>query len=274
MGVKLKKKYPTKIKLVYDAHEIFGYMIKGNVPGIVTKYAFYMEKKLLKYVDHVITTSDRFAEYFRTITDKPVSIVLNCATLIDVEPKFRNKLFTVIYTGSLEKDRMFPEVVDRLVLIPDIRIIIIARTENMDMYDRVQNILFKVVSKADIQLLSDLPYNYTMEYVMESDCVLSQLDPLKEIFSYALSTKQFDAMLCGKPVICTKGTYSGELTEKLGSGLVVDYTPDAVADAVTKLKDNPVLCKKLGDNGLHYARMEYNWDKQKDVLLRIYGEKI
>ena len=42
-GVCLKRKIGCK--LVYDAHEIFGYMIEGNVPRVVSKQAFRMEKR-------------------------------------------------------------------------------------------------------------------------------------------------------------------------------------------------------------------------------------
>ena len=45
-GVGLKKK--LGVKLVYDAHEIFGYMIDRFLPEIISNYSLKLEKKLLK----------------------------------------------------------------------------------------------------------------------------------------------------------------------------------------------------------------------------------
>lgn len=44
IGVKLKKKFG--VKLVYDAHEIWGYMIKKDLPW--WKYYIHLEKKCFK----------------------------------------------------------------------------------------------------------------------------------------------------------------------------------------------------------------------------------
>ena len=78
-GVNLKKK--LDIKLVYDAHELWGYLIEGSVPKIVTKISFYMEKKLVKKVDQIITVSQPFYKYFKSIAKCPVTLVMNCKDL-------------------------------------------------------------------------------------------------------------------------------------------------------------------------------------------------
>lgn len=79
VGVLLKKK--LDIKLIYDVHEIFGYMIARNMPDTIVKIVFYMEKKLVKYVNNIITVTDTVAEYLKSICDKPISIVMNCKDL-------------------------------------------------------------------------------------------------------------------------------------------------------------------------------------------------
>jgi len=52
IGVLLKRKLNSK--LIYDAHEIYGYMLKDDYP-IISKFAFLLEKLLVKFVDHIIT---------------------------------------------------------------------------------------------------------------------------------------------------------------------------------------------------------------------------
>ena len=82
--------------------------------------------------------------------------------------------------------------------------------------------------------------------------------------------KQFEAMVCGRPIIVTKGTYAGKMTEELKCGLTVDYNRDSVRDAIVMLRDNPDLCRKLGENAFKAAKERYNWNVEKKKLLEVY----
>jgi len=97
-GVWLKKKFD--VKLVYDAHEIFGYMIDRFVPSLISEYALKMEKKLIKKVDFVITVNEPLKDYFASISDKPIQIIMNCKKLFSKQYiPTNNKVFTVCYFG-------------------------------------------------------------------------------------------------------------------------------------------------------------------------------
>jgi glycosyltransferase involved in cell wall biosynthesis len=86
----------------------------------------------------------------------------------------------------------------------------------------------------------------------------------------ALANKQFEAMVCGRPIICTKGTYSGEITEREELGLAVEHNEEALKQALIKLRDNPTLREKLGRNALKAAVTKYNWQKEEAKLLELY----
>jgi glycosyltransferase involved in cell wall biosynthesis len=77
-------------------------------------------------------------------------------------------------------------------------------------------------------------------------------------------------MLCGRPIICTEGTYPGEFTEKEECGIVVLQTKEDLKRGIIKLRDNPQLREKLGRNALKAAIREYNWERQEEKLLIIY----
>jgi len=268
IGIRLKKK--LSIKLVYDAHEIFGYMIENSVPKIVTKYSFRMEKKLLKHVDQIITVNEPLQDYFKSITEKPVSIVMNCNDLIIKEYVMtKNKNFTASYIGVLSSNRFFPQIIEKFGEIPDIRFVVAGRRENMDVYKQVESASLKY---KNVTFLGTVPVDKVIPLTMECDCVLCPLDPSFKSHKVALANKQFDAMVCGKPIICTKGTYPGDLTEELNCGLVVDYTLDAIKEAVIRLRDDPTLCEVLGKNGLEAAKKKYNWDTQKRIFLQIFED--
>ena len=268
IGVKLKKKYPTKIKLVYDAHEIFGLMIKNNVPKIVTKYAFRMEKKLLKYVDYIITVTQPLVDYFKSISQKPVAVVMNCSRIKNTEINpINNEVFTVSYAGSFDKNRMFPEIIDMMGELNNIKFVVAGRKENIKIYEQVAK---KIVNYNNIDFLGEISHTDVLNVVSKSNCILCPLNPDYEYFKSALSNKQFEAMIYGKPVICIKKTYAGDLTKENKCGLVVDYNPDSIKKAIITLKNNPLLCKELGENGFKASKNKYNWDEQKNVLIQVY----
>ena len=56
IGVKLKKK--LSLPLIYDAHEIWGYMVAKDLPW--WRYYLWKEKSLLKYVDEIITVGEEY----------------------------------------------------------------------------------------------------------------------------------------------------------------------------------------------------------------------
>jgi len=105
-----------------------------------------------------------------------------------------------------------------------------------------------------------------------SDAVICVIDPSAFNNRIASANKQFEAMVCGRPIICTKGTRSGEITEAEKCGLTVDYSKGDLRKAIITLRDNPKLCEELGRNALKAAIEKYNWEKQEEKLLKIYEE--
>jgi len=266
-GVWLKKK--LGIKLVYDAHEIFGYMIARNMPKIVVNYALSMEKKLIKNVDQIITVNEPVKEYFKSISDKPVEIIMNCKELVNKEYKpTKNKVFTICYIGVLHKSRMFPELVDIIGNIDNVKFVIAGKKENL--YDEIRN---RCKKYDNIEFLGSISFDKVIPLTSSSDLVVCMINPDDMNNKIGLANKQFEAMVCGRPIICSKETFSGDMTEKLKCGIVINYDNKSVEEAIIKLRDSPDICEKLGRNALDNAINRYNWKKQEEKLIKVY-EKI
>lgn len=263
-GVWLKKK--LGIKLIYDAHEIFGYMIARDMPKIVVNAAFWLEKTLIRHVDHIITVTKSCEDYLRKITNNPISIVMNCKDLVTkryIPPK--NSIFTIVYIGVLHKNRMFPELVDIIGKIEGVRFIIAGKKESL--YHVVKE---KSQQYKNVFFLGPIPSMRVIPETLKANAVIHMINPSDLNNRLGLANKQFEAMVCGRPIITTKGTYAGELVEKLKCGLVIDYDPKSVREAIIKLRDNPKLCEELGRNALKAAIERYNWDLEKKKLLEVY----
>ena len=159
---------------------------------------------------------------------------------------------------------MFPDLVDIIGNIEDVRFVIAGKKEGL--YKEVKK---RCEKYENVEFLSSIPFYDVIPKTLEANVVICMLNPDNLYYKFALANKQFDAMVCGRPIICTKGTYTGELTNKLDCGLVVDYNK-IVKDTIIYLKDNPKLCEKLGKKGLKAAKEKYNWKIQSLELLKVY----
>jgi len=263
-GVWLKKKF--RINLIFDSHEIFGHMVSRTMPKSVVNYAFRMEKKLVKFVDFVIIAEKSYLDYFKSLGCKNIITLLNCKKLlIKKYKKNENKVFTVSYIGVLNRSRFFPESLEAIGNIENVKFLIAGKEENM--YEEIKQLSKKY---KNIEFLGWIPYDKVIPTTLVSDIVLCMINPEDINNKIASANKQFEAMVCGRPIICTKETRSGEITEDEKCGLVIEYNKKALREAIIKLRDNPKLCKELGKNALKAAIEKYNWELEENKLINLY----
>jgi glycosyltransferase involved in cell wall biosynthesis len=77
-------------------------------------------------------------------------------------------------------------------------------------------------------------------------------------------------MATGRPVIATRGIYSGDLVDKYNMGQTIEFNKESYRTAIIKLRDSPELCEKLGRNALKAAKGEFNWGVQEARLINVY----
>jgi glycosyltransferase involved in cell wall biosynthesis len=266
IGVWLKRK--LDIKLIYDSHEIFGYMIERTMPNFIVNIAFCLEKQLLKHVDHIITVNEPLLRYFKNISNKPITIVMNCIELFTKEYiSPHNNVFSLCYIGVLHKSRMFPEIIDAIGNIPDVKLIIAGKKENL--YETVKN---RCKKYKNIEFLGSIPFNEVISITLASNAVIHMVNPLDRNNRIGLANKQFEAMVCGRPIIITKDTYAGDFAKKNNCGVIVDYSTSSLKIGILKLKNSPALCERLGRNALKAAIDTYNWQNQENKLANVYSD--
>lgn len=266
IGVMCKKK--LGVKLIYDAHEIFGLMIKKITLKAISNIAYSMEKSLIKHVDNIITVNEPLADYFYKICKRPITIIMNCQYLVtDKYTPPLNNIFTISYIGTLNEGKMFPQIVDIIGNLKEIKFVIAGKKEGF--YSLVKK---KAKKYKNIEFLGAISFEQVIPKTLEADIVICMIDSHDPHDQIALANKQFDAMACGRPIIITKNTYAGSLTKKLNCGLVIDYTESALKNAIQKLKNNSALCENLGRNALKAAMDKYNWENEEKKLIELYSK--
>ena len=266
-GVQLKKK--LGINLVYDAHEIWGYMVARDIPQWWANHFLRKEKKLLPSVNRIITVNEPLKEYFTSISEVPITIIMNCKRLLGTEyENGTNGKLILIYIGTLGKSRFLLETVDAVKEIPGVHCIIGGWGKD-DYVDELQDRCSGAKNK-NIELIGLVPPNEVLPMTKNADVVICMTNPADKNNSRASANKQFEAMVCGRPIICTEGTYPGEFTTKENVGIIAEYTVSSLKDAIIKLRDDPVLRVKLGMNALNAAIDKYNWERQEEMLKKVY----
>jgi len=265
IGAKLKKKF--NCKLVYDAHELWAFMVKFEVPWWY--YYINLEKKLIKYVDQIITVAEPHKEWFYKMGYKKVSLVRNCK---DIQKKKyyppSNKIFTIVYIGNLKNIRFIKEAVEVCQEIKNINL-------KIGGYGQLEDLLINYANKApykNIEFMGKIPIENVINKTYASDAVLCVFDPSRPNNRVGPPNKIFEAMVCGRPVIATKGIYSGNLVEKINMGITINYNKKDFREAITLLRDNKKLREKFGKNALKAAITKFNWKNQEKQLLRVYKE--
>ncbi|UCG12616.1 MAG: glycosyltransferase family 4 protein, partial [Deltaproteobacteria bacterium] len=266
IGIRLKRK--LGLPLIYDAHEIYGHMVARRFPSWIANRLLWLEKRLVKKVNEIITISEARKRYFETITDKPISVIMNCKPLQG--PEYQppdNEDFTLLYIGGLHEGRAIPMLVQAAKGLTGVRCLI----GGIGQPGYIRAVKDECSRTSNVTFLGRVPFDEVIPMTMDADCVFWMIDPKNLNNSTGLGNKQFEAMVCGRPIICTKGTYSGELTEQEEVGLSVEYGEHALKEAIIKLRDDLELRERLGRNALRAAIAKYNWQKQEEELLKLYN---
>jgi len=268
IGLKLKKK--LGVKLVYDAHEIWGYMVAKDLPGWWVNYYLRKERNIIKYADKIITVNDPLNNYLSKITNKSIAIVMNCKSLQNTkyEPP-SNKKFTLLYIGVLSKSRFLLELVEVVKKLSDVHLII----GGIGKQGYTESLKNKCSESENIDFIGVVSTDEVIPMTKKADVVVCILDPNNKNNQAGLPNKVFEAAVCGRPLIVTKDLYYEKIVVEKGKfGIAVEYTKEALKNAILKLKDDRLLCEELGKNALKAAVSEYNWIKQEEKLIEVYRD--
>jgi len=262
IGIKIKKK--RNCRLIYDSHENWELMIRDYHPllGIVSGI---LEKRWLKQVDTVITVDKGTTEYIKHKSDKPVVMIENCKNLLSKKYNpSHNGCFTVSYFGTLDNSRMFPRLCDYIGKMNDVKFII------GGFGSEAKSVYRKSKKYENITFLGTVTEHEMMRHMQKSDAILCMFDPSNLNKKFGIPNKFYEALVCGRPIVCTGNSYLGDLVAKLQCGFCTGYSEELVQFAVDMLKENKKLTNQLGKNGLKHAVNKYNWDLEKQKLLEVY----
>ena len=263
VGVSLTQKGGKR--LVYDAHEVFGYMIEAEVPKFVVDYTFRMERRLAPQADRIIAVNDSVKEYVDRASGKQATVVRNAAELRLTEYREpRGPPFTLIYLGTLHQSRYILPAIEVVGSLPDVRLVI---GGSKQLTPQVEAMCQRY---PNTQFVGMVPAERVLPMTVDSHAVLTMFDPAYRINQVGLPNKIFEAMAAGRPSIVTEGLPMSKIVVQEQCGLAVPYTKEGLRNAIERLRDDRAFAGRLGRKGLEAAKREYNWDAEARKLIAVY----
>ena len=131
-----------------------------------------------------------------------------------------------------------------------------------------KELLDKMTELPNVKYVGLLERTESLKLEANSDAMVVLYDLWYRKNQLSSPNKIFEAMMCGIPLITNMEV---NLVKKIDCGIIVQYNTDQVRDAIIKLRDDPELRTRLGNNGRKAFVEKYNWESMEKKLYQIYN---
>jgi glycosyltransferase involved in cell wall biosynthesis len=256
-----------KKKLAYIIYDLYG----GNFENYyISRILSKIEKFAIRFADVLFLVDEDRYEQVKGAKINKLAYIYNSPE--DYYPTVRSTSnlkseFIIFYAGYIGRTRGLEEVIDAVKDLAGVKFIIAGIGPDKDIIEQ------KVANLDSILYIGLISYEEVIKRISDADILFAFYDPKITNNRYASPNKLFEAMMCGKPIIVNTETSAAKIVEKENCGLVVPYGDiDAIKEAIIKLKNNPSLRQKLGENGRKAYEERYSWATMEGRLIDAYTE--
>lgn len=267
---KLKKQM-----IVYEIYDVYADLIL--LPHWLRKILINLEKFFMRHANAMIIANEAQVKELNGIPNN------NIIEIYNTPPDYFKKLceqrnekgqkkdvFTIFYAGVLYRSR--PMNLEKVFMaiknIDDVKLIVAGYGDHVTDIEK-----WVKESKGKAEFISKINYTEVLKRTMVCDLLFALYDPIILSVRHATCNKLFEAMMCQKPILVSKGTAMADMVYKENCGLVVDCNSiDEIKKAIIRLKDNPGLCRQIGENGRRAYELKYNREIMEHRLLTFYHD--
>jgi glycosyltransferase involved in cell wall biosynthesis len=261
-------------RVVYDVHEDVPKQIMNKfwihprarrlLAGMVTA----MEAVCGRLFDAIVAATPTIAEKFPAA--KTV-VVQNFPERAIAEregpPTDDARRYAFAYAGGLNVVQGVREITAVAALLPeDARGVVAGWFDSDDVEREVQ----AAPGWRKVDYLGEVDHARVIEAIRSANCGIVIDRPISNYLD-SYSTKMFEYMACGIPVVCSDFPLWARIVGDADCGIAVDpLDPPAAADAVAQLWKDPQEARRLGENGRRAILDRYNWEAEFAKLDALY----
>ncbi|WP_222837060.1 glycosyltransferase family 4 protein [Candidatus Williamhamiltonella defendens] len=271
IGLKLKKKGKV---VIFDAHEDVPLQLLGKpylhpvFLRIISLLFSVYERFVFSKLDGIITATPFIRDKYLAIN--PTATDINNYPMIgelDADVPWENKKNEICYVGGIAYTRGIMEVVTSLGLLKiPVRLNLVGEFSETAVEKEVK----KLSAWSYVNSCGQLGRSEVREVLGRSMAGLVTYHPFPNHVD-ARPNKMFEYMSSGIPVIASNSPLWRDLIEGNDCGICVDpLQPQAIADAINFIINNPERAKQMGRNGQQAVHTRYNWDVEGKKLIEFY----
>jgi len=173
----------------------------------------------------------------------------------------------ICYVGGIGQIRGIFEMVEAIGQT-DVRLLLAGRFADISQYN--QAVTMPGWSQVqELGQLNRIEVARTLQRVMAGLVILHPTP----CYPDSLPVKMFEYMSAGIPVIASNFPLWQEIVEGNDCGICVDpLNPTLIAEAIQWIVEHPSEAKRMGDNGRKAVENKYNWEKESEILIKLYGD--
>lgn len=145
---------------------------------------------------------------------------------------------------------------------PDSRLVIAGQGDPKSFENQVQDWVRSAGIQSKTLLTGHIDAERKRELLADADVLV--LPSQAENFGFSI----FEAMASGVPVVVSDTVNYASLIEEKGAGFSRPRRPEAFAESILRLIDEPSLRRRMGDNGSRLAR-SFSWERNGALVERI-----
>ncbi len=278
--------FGRRVKIVYDVHEYFvdslagKYWIPRRLRPFARLVAGLLERLLVRGVDGIVCAVDGQAALYQDFAG-PVAVVRNLPHArifrdAHPHPALAGEGFKLIYVGLILPKRgidVLLEMMRRLRAdgVRGVRLFLIGPDTSPAYIEHIRSFAAAHRLSDQVHWLGAVPHEELKHYLVAADVGLIPGLVTRQYKNPGLTTKLFEYMLCGLPVVSADYPHRRVYIEEADCGLVVPPEDAAAwADAVLWLRDHPVEARAMGERGRAVVLSRYTWEREQSRLLSFY----
>jgi glycosyltransferase involved in cell wall biosynthesis len=274
IGLLLKRKGK---KVIFDIHENIVNQIKMKswlpLRTMISELYF-----LLDYISsrafYLILAEDSYAKIYNRLSKRYV-IIKNMPklTLFDKYIVTRGNKKGIFYIGVIAKERGIYHVLEALRILKERGIHFhfhcVGNISTGD-ENKISNKLTKYGLEDCVTFYGRLELVKGYQYSKECRVGVAILAP-SENYKESYSTKMFEYMAAGMPVVTSNFPIYKNVVETNDCGICVDpFNAQEIARAIGHLMLNDEEANRMGKNGRSAVEEEYNWKVEKNKMFNLY----
>lgn len=265
-----------KVPLIYDSHELFNEMAGRN--PVDRKIGYYMEERLYKKVDFLITVNEVMLSQFDKRYGKKESVIVQNVPIYSEKLladkdnrnyfrdtfRLKNNDVILIYQGGLSPHRGIELCISAIAELPDeFKLVIVGQgisesslkslTSEMKLNDRI--FFHPQVPSSDI-----------LWYTSQGDIGLVMYQNTSLNNYYSTPNKIFEYMQAGIPCVASDHPGKTYIVDNYRTGISTEETVEAITQSVLKIHSDYPYYR---DNCI-IAREIFTWENEKTDLLDLY----